>query len=511
MKIFSKQRVALCMVFFFLFSLTGCGGGGSGGGNSPQAQLEKEMKNFNTAMDWIVEDMVDLNDTTVALNQSLAEDDGSSKKSREISRLIDRYNDDVDALLASIETMEAAEDGIQDLIRTDEGDVQAQAIGVTIVGAALIIGGYFTFGKKMKEYGEDLKEGKKEEGEALEDIGNDLPGADEKLEEAKNKTNKAGEDALGEFGSKVTTDMVIQVNPTSLPGVVIKHIAGNEVQNGLKVLSTTKACEEQGYDSRGCKIGFDETGDTESVVVPGPSNIVVGGNDTARVVFEENVAPGSSKEVELDLTSIKEAAADMLPEEEENGEDPGDEDPGDTTPEMTLSTTVADEDATSITYNVAVAVSGVTGRTSVRLSVENAGTGGSTKTIRSDSTVIWSVTVLDQDATITVTRNDTGESQSLTLPGKTANYDGWYSGIARSTFQEEDYYCWDMVELSVYVSGNTISGSVTGTISGNRITGHYNEYSEIIFTGEIKGNVMDGTWYDSVDGNCSGTFRLTKQ
>jgi hypothetical protein len=215
--------------------------------------------------------------------------------------------------------------------------------------------------------------------------------------------------------------MVIQVNPTSLAGVLIKHVAGNKVQDGLKVLSTTKACEERGYNSKGCKIGFDETGDTESVVVPGPSKIVVGGDDTARVIFEDNVAPGSSKEVELDLTSIKDAAGEMLPEEEENGEDPGDEDPGDTTPEMTLSMAVADEDETSITYNVAAAVSRVTEPTSLTLSVQNAGTGDATKYIQKDSTVIWSVTVLDQYATITVTRNDTDDTRSLTLPGKTYN------------------------------------------------------------------------------------------
>jgi hypothetical protein len=310
----------------------------------------------------------------------------------------------------------------------------------------------------------------------------------------------------------VTTDMVIQVNPTSLAGVLIKHVAGNKVQDGLKVLSTTKACEERGYNSKGCKIGFDETGDTESVVVPGPSKIVVGGDDTARVIFEDNVAPGSSKEVELDLTSIKDAAGEMLPEEEENGEDPGDEDPGDTTPEMTLSMAVADEDETSITYNVAAAVSGVTEPTSLTLSVQNAGTGDATKYIQKDSTVIWSVTVLDQDATITVTRNDTGDTRSLTLPGKTYNYDGRYAGIAKTTFEAEDYFCWDTVEYhAVYVSGNTISGGVSGTISGNRISGHDNDYPEIVFTGTIEGDVMSGTWYDSVDGACRGTFRLTKQ
>jgi len=510
MKIFSKQRVALCMVFFFLFSLTGCGGGGSGGGNSPQAQLEKELKNFNTAMDWIVEDMVDLDETTVALKDSLDEDDGSSEKRRAVSKLIDRYNDDVDSLLASIESMDVAEGNIQELISTDEEGFQAQLAG--IVGAALVIGAYITFGQYMKKQGEDLKEGYNDEGDAIEDTANDVPGADKRLEEARKKKNKAGENALREFGSKVTTDMVIQVNPTSLPGVLIKHVAGNKVQDGLKVLSTTKACEEQGYESRDCKIGFDETGDTESVVVPGPSNIVVGGGDTARVIFEENVSPGSSKEVELDLTSIKDAVEEMLPEEEENGEDPGDEDPGDVTPQMTLSMAVADEDDTSITYNVAAAVTGVTGRTSVTLSVQNAGTGDSTKTIQSDGTVVWSVTVLDQDATITVTRNDTGDTQSLTLPAKQQNYDGRYSGIAKTTFEAEDYFCWDTVEYhAVYVSGNTISGGVSGTISGNRITGHDNDYPEIVFTGTIEGNVMSGTWYDSENGACSGTFRLTKQ
>jgi len=178
---------------------------------------------------------------------------------------------------------------------------------------------------------------------------------------------------------------------------------------------------------------------------------------------------------------------------------------------MDLSFAKASEDTDSITYNVAAAVSGVTERTSVTISVQNAATSGSTKPISEDSTVIWAVTVLDKDAVVTVSRSDTGESESITLPGKTINYNGTYKGTATTTFEGEDCFCVDSATLTVFVSGRTLSGSVTGTLSGNQISGRDNSYEELLFTGTINGNTMSGTWYDSADGCCSGTFRLTKR
>jgi hypothetical protein len=60
------------------------------------------------------------------------------------------------------------------------------------------------------------------------------------------------------------------------------------------------------------------------------------------------------------------------------------------------------------------------------------------------------------------------------------------------------------------VSGTSLSGDAVGTLNGNRVSGVDSEYG-LAFSGSISGNVMSGTWNDTMDGCCSGTFSLTKQ
>ena len=198
-----------------------------------------------------------------------------------------------------------------------------------------------------------------------------------------------------------------------------------------------------------------------------------------------------------------------------NGDDEDDPANGDdeqepTDPVMEISTTVLDEDVDYITYRVAARILGVTGPTNVTLSLQNAQTwDDTTKSLSADGTVTWSVTVLENNGVITVKRSDTNESQSFTLQGTMITYDGTYSGTARTTYEGEDCWCWDTTTLTVTVNGSSLSGDVTGTVNGNRISGHDNEYPEIIFSGTINGNVMSGTWYESADLCCSGTFYLT--
>ena len=108
--------------------------------------------------------------------------------------------------------------------------------------------------------------------------------------------------------------------------------------------------------------------------------------------------------------------------------------------------------------------------------------------------------------------SDTGKKASLTLPAKAINYDGTYVGSAVTTFEGEDCFCWDVVEgILVIVSGSSLSGDAIGTLNGNQVSGVDSEYPELAYTGSISGSVMSGTWTDTVDGCCSGTFSLIKQ
>ena len=522
-------------------NIIGCSSGGGSGGSddslSAEASLEENLTTFNTAATWVTEDMAALYKTIGELNTAIETDDASSEKTEEVGGLVDQFGYDVEALMASIETMDQAEAEIQEAIGTETG-VTSIAVS-TAIGVGLTIYGLYSFGSKMKEYSDDMTEDRKERDEAADGVMNNKDGALEEFEQKKKDMGDTGRKAAEEVITKVASDIILTpVNPSSTTGVVIKHFAGNKLQDGLKVISTTEECKD-GYDSPGCKIGVDVTDDEDSAAAPaGKTTVVVTGDDLTRTVVEKDIAEDTYEEITFDPLPIADAADKMLPSDDDEPGDkddpkdePGDEDdpkdepgddeepgdePGDDddipAPTMELSSEQAGEAGDFITYNVTAVISGVTETTSVTISVQNASTTNRTKTIAEDRTVSWSVLLMEKDAVVTVTRSDTGESKSIILPGKPAeaNYDGTYKGTANSTPASEDCICIDSVGILVTVNGSTLSGSVTGTLSGNQISGRHNTWEELIFSGSIKGNVMSGTWYDSVDGCCSGTFRLTK-
>ena len=88
------------------------------------------------------------------------------------------------------------------------------------------------------------------------------------------------------------------------------------------------------------------------------------------------------------------------------------------------------------------------------------------------------------------------------------SYDGVYSGVATTTYEAPNAWCWDTSEISVSVSGATLGGDVTGTLSGNRVSGTDTSYG-MLFSGLINGPTMSGTWADAA-GDCSGTFTLVR-
>ncbi len=514
-----QPGMALWVIFFFVANIMGCGG--SSGGSSQEETLEKQLVSYNTAVDWVFEDMADLWESVDQLTGALASDVISRENTENISKIVDRFGHDADAFLVSVEAMDVAEAGIQEIVNAETG-LDSILIS-TIVGGGLVIYGLYSFGKKMKDLSDEASEARKDMEDAIEDIGNDDTEADgiADYEDAKNDLEDIGYEATEEFNTKVVSDLILSpVNPTSTTGVIIKHVAGNKLQDKLKVISATKECED-GYDGPGCKIGLDETDEFDSAGTPdGDVVVVVANDDMARVVKEENLPADAFTEIVIDPVPVEDAGDEMIIEDDDTGDDntddgdDGDDNTGDDDiePYMDVSASVMEEDADSITYALAVAVAGVTGTTSVNLTIENAATSGSTKTISADGTVIWTVTVLSEDAFVTARRNDTGETRSVTLPGKKVNYDGTYVGSAVTTFEGEDCICLDVVEgITVIVSGATLSGDATGTVSGNRVTGYDNTYTELIYSGTINNNVMSGTWYDSVDGCCSGTFSLVKQ
>ena len=530
----SNEGVVMCAT-----SGTSSGGTTSCG----QTTLQKELTSFNTAIDGAVVDMVNMTQTVQNLKTALDGDVNSTSQAAVIGTLVDEFELRTTSLLANVLKMEQAESGIQQftqnqtsnlavipsvvgararslLANVEKTQVESEiqqfaeirnrkpAALPAIIGAALVIKGLYTFAQKMRGYSDEATAARKERDSAEDGIYKGDEGAYAKRDAANKKLNNVGGKASQELVTKVTSDIILApVKAVSTTAVVIKDAAGNLIQEGLKVISSTKECATS-YEDPKCTIGVSTTNDKSPPIVPsGKTTVVVGGGNVSRtVVDEKDFPPGETVEITREEIPVTEATPEAIIQND-SGAPVTDGGTPVVSTSLTLSKAVSSEDSTSITYTVSAAVAGVTAPTSVSISVQNAGTGDSTKSISGDSTVSWSVTVLQKDATVTVTRQDTGEQQTLTLPGKT--FDGYYVGVATTTFEAETAICLDSVGVGVSVSGGVLGGDVTGALSGNVISGSYLAYG-LTFSGTINGTVMSGTWRDPA-GGCSGTFSLSKQ
>jgi len=516
-RLFLKKASWVTMIFFVL-NLAGCGGGGSGESTnadpngaptSPTSPtnttaIRQNLTNFNDALDSVYWDLASVAYSLEDLQNALLADDGSA-----IGLAVDDFDMTTSWLLDSIENLDAAETQIQQF--SGNGPTHQIAI-TTIVGAALVIKGLYSFAQKMKSYSDDASEARRDKESAEVDIMNNVPGAEDRRDEAKRDLNDAGTGAAQEFTTKVATDLILSpVNPTSVTGLIIKDAGGNILQDKLKVISSTEECSSN-YEDPDCKLGIVETGGTGTPVdVPsGKSSVIVSGEDYSRKVIEADLPADTDVDVNLELTPIDEATEATInntqtvetPPEPENP-------PGEPTASISLSRAVSSQDSSSITYAVSAAISGVNGPTTISISVENAATGSSSTSISTDSTLFWNVTVLTQDATATITRSDTGASQSIFLPGLTANFDGTYTGSFTTTFEAENAFCYDSGGVNVSVYGTSIGGDASGSVSPSGAVSGVGPYG-MVFSGSIVGMRMSGSWHDP-EGGCSGTFSLSKQ
>ena len=298
-----------------------------------------------------------------------------------------------------------------------------------------------------------------------------------------------------------------------------------EVQAGLETLATVDTSEEQPADPA-MEISTslsDEDADSITYQVTATVSGVTGVTDVTLSLQNAQTWDNTTKSLSADGTitwsvTVLENEGVVTVKRSDTNESRSVTLQGKTTNAdsgMEISKTITDPDIDNITYRVTVTLSGVTGPTNVSLSLQNVLIDDdTTKTLSADGTVTWRVAVLENNGVITVTRSDTNESQSLTLQG-TSYFDAIYEGEAEENYEGEDCFCWDFSVYTVFLKGSSLSGDITGTVSGNQITGYETDYGESdyhknLFTGVIEGNVMSGT-YVSADGCCRGTFRLTKQ
>lgn len=107
---------------------------------------------------------------------------------------------------------------------------------------------------------------------------------------------------------------------------------------------------------------------------------------------------------------------------------------------MRISATKISSDDDSITYKVTANLTGIKKSTAISISLSNASTTSSTKTLNSDGSVSWNVTVLDKDATVTITRLDSGANESIALEGVGMTFAGAYDELV---LINEQYTCHD--------------------------------------------------------------------
>lgn len=200
------------------------------------------------------------------------------------------------------------------------------------------------------------------------------------------------------------------------------------------------------------------------------------------------------------------------------------------TESMTLSATVISSDKDSVVYKVTAKLSGITKHTTVTLDVQNAATGGSKKSLDKDGSVSWSVTVLDKDASVSVTRSDTGASESLTLKGTGNTPVDIYDAFAIVNYKYTCYLYDDLgkpagnsesdgsevlgimgtspqsfdTDFSVegYVSSDTVDVTLTTPHTGG-------SWENLHFTGSLSSGTISGITHDGfygTDNSCSGHY-----
>ncbi|MFA5628304.1 MAG: hypothetical protein WC965_12640 [Thiohalomonadaceae bacterium] len=514
LSILSKKMASFVLLAFVLTNIISCGGGGGGGGgesSSPSASLTDSLRGFNQATDDFTTDYLTLVDTLNWLNYLLHINNNEVSTDELINEAITWLAEDATELRRSVDAMDRAEASIQSYYT----DQHPQGIAAsTIIGAGLVVSGLYSFATWLQDKSNEATNKRNESSEELVRIGQGIPGAEKSYLQKRGEMRDIGLEVIQKTTTKVTTDMILTpINPASVGGVILKEAAGNLLEEGLRVISTTDSCQVS-FEDPNCRIAISETSKSDpAMVVSGNTSIVVAGGDTSRITIpNQHVPPGSTQEIKREAIPINQATGNLIAA---NDDDKQQTLPPAVAPALSLSYTVASETQDSITYLVAAAVSGVSQPTNVKISVQNASVSGPTRTVTRDSTIVWNVIVLGKNAQITVTRQDTGQQQFLTLPGKSLGHDGTYSGTYSLTYKADGYICFGgSGDTSVTIKGNTLSGEdiVSGSVTPNT-SGSATVVGTTIFgrtyNGTVHNGIISGSWADS-NGHCAGTFHLVR-
>lgn len=314
---------AIIVLFFFVLSLPGCYGTANDDDDDTTntdteveeyTEFRTQLTAYNTSVDdlhtWFENYAENLNSLDTALNDTSATDDAAA-----IGSLIDEQAALTDQLNGLIAALEDAETNIQNSLDSDnQRELQREVSFAITTGAILFSLGAYLFAKKSSDLKDKLLEQRSELDEISDKVLNLEDGASEAYAAKKEEMQETGKEAIQTLASKVTTDLVLSgVNPASTGGVILKEVAGNTMEEGLSVISSTKTCETDS-ESDDCKIGITKTDSDGKAKVPaGEVNINVSGEGISRVVAE-NIEVNEDEEVEVvrEVVTVDQATPEIV-------------------------------------------------------------------------------------------------------------------------------------------------------------------------------------------------------
>jgi hypothetical protein len=294
----------------------------SDGGAADEAARLQAMRLYDDAVT-IVQDEIDYTIGAVAAYEEaiFADDDVA------VNIAIDDWTYSADSLIAALGHLEDLENTLQSRDAGSDGRIVQPLL--FIIGAGATIYGIYKFARRMKDLSDAATERREHRDEAAVDMMNNVTGAQEEYEAAKNDMQDISEEAVVEVTTKVTSDLITAPMGTGSVGkIIVKQLSGDAVQKGLKVLASTTDCAS-GAEGE-CCIATGTTDSSGQIEVPaGKLAVITSAPDKTRAVVDEvTVAPDDTTTVTVDLTPIGddpgEASRDTLEETDTgNGNEQG--------------------------------------------------------------------------------------------------------------------------------------------------------------------------------------------
>jgi hypothetical protein len=282
----------------------GCGGGGNAApGSGSSADTSQTLDDYSSAADELVDRMDDVVRGVVDLQTALdaADDDA-------VDAALDAQPAQLDAVEDVIERLRSAEQDLNDeQFGEDPQVVQAQAL----LPALAALAGLAAFAKWLREQNAAANEARMRRDAAANGIDANTPGASDDYTRAQNDLNNVGADVIRRTTTEVVTQLVLSpVEPTSVGGIVIKELAGQAVQEGMTVLTSTPECK-QAPPATGCRIGITRTGASGEARAPsGTLTVSISGDGVARTELEDvELLPGEVIEIWIDVVESQDVGS----------------------------------------------------------------------------------------------------------------------------------------------------------------------------------------------------------